>query len=218
MDALALIFGYLLGSIPTAHLIAMAKTGGDTHALGTGNVGGLNTIRQVGMSAGLAVIAIDIGKGALTVILAYYALKVDIIFVLGAGVMAVVGHNWMIWLGFRGGRGMAATVGVLAASTLIYGYGWILLIFIGIILIVGLISRNLVLGNTVALFALPVIVYFATKSNLATWMALVTLAVIVIKFAPAAIADMQQRGLKGLGPDKVKAKKMMAKNDSQNTH
>jgi len=218
MNALALIFGYLLGSIPTAYLIALAKTGGDTHALGVGNVGGLNTIRQVGMSAGLAVIVIDIVKGALTIILAYYALKVDTIFVLGAGVMAVVGHNWMIWLGFRGGRGMAATVGVLAASTLIYGYGWIFLIFMGIILIVGLISRNIVLGNAVSLFALPAIVYFATKSTLATWMALVTLAIIVIKFAPAAIADMKQRGLKGIGPDEVKAKKKTVKNDSQNTH
>jgi hypothetical protein len=94
----------------------------------------------------------------------------------------------------------------MAAATLIYGYGWIFLIFIGIILLVGLISRNIVLGNAVALFILPVIIYFATKSTLATWMALITLAVIVIKFAPAAISDMRRRGLKALGPDEVKAK------------
>jgi steroid 5-alpha reductase family enzyme len=72
--------------------------------------------------------------------------------------------------------------------------------------LVGLIARNLVMGNAVALLALPVIVYFATKSGLATWMAVAMLAVIVIKFAPAAIADMKCRGLKGLGPDEVKAK------------
>ena len=206
MNILALVFGYLLGSIPTAYLVARAKTGGGTKALGSGNVGGLNTIRQVGLSAGLAVIAIDMVKGALAIIMAYYALKVDTIFVLGAGVMAVVGHNWMVWLRFRGGRGMAATVGVLAAATLIYGYDWIFLIFIGIILLVGLISRNIVLGNAVALFALPVIVYFATKSNLATWMSSAVLAIIIVKFAPAAIADMRRRGLKALGPDEVKAK------------
>lgn len=207
MNILALVFGYLLGSIPTAYLVARAKTGGGTKALGNGNVGGLNTIRQVGMSAGLAVIAIDMVKGALAIIMAHYALKVDTIFVFGAGVMAVVGHNWMVWLRFRGGRGMAATVGVLAAATFIYGYGWIFLIFIGIILLVGLISRNIVLGNAVALFILPFLIYFATKSTLATWMALITLAVIVIKFAPAAISDMRRRGLKALGPDEVKAKK-----------
>ena len=200
MDILALLSGYLLGSIPTAYLIAMAKTGGNTNALGGGNVGGLNTIHKIGLAAGVAVIAGDIAKGALAIILAHYALKVDTIFVLGAGVMAVVGHNWMIWLGFRGGRGMAATVGALAASTLIYGYGWISLTIIGIILIVGLISRNLAMSNAVALVTLPVIVYFATKSTLATWMALVTLAIIVIKvikLAPAAINDMKRRGFKG---------------------
>jgi glycerol-3-phosphate acyltransferase PlsY len=207
MDLLALVFGYLLGSIPTAQLIATAMSGGNANALGGGNVGGLNTIRKIGLWAGVAVIAGDISKGALAVILARYALGVDTVFVLGAGIMAVVGHNWMIWLGFRGGRGMAAAVGVLAASTLIYGYGWIFLIFAGIILIVGLISHNIVLGNAVALFSLPFIVYFATKSTLATWMALVELAVIAIKFAPAAIADMRRRGLKGLGPDEVKPKK-----------
>ena len=207
MDAMALVLGYLLGSIPTAHLIALAKTGGDVNALGGGNVGGLNTIRKIGLGAGVAVITVDLSKGALAVILAHYALKVDTLFVLGAGVMAVVGHNWMAWLSFRGGRGMAAAVGALAASTIIYGFGWVFLIFAGILLLVGLIGRNIVLGNAMALFALPFIVYFATKSALATWMALVTLAVIVIKFAPAAIADVKRRGLKGLGPDEVKAKK-----------
>jgi glycerol-3-phosphate acyltransferase PlsY len=205
MNILALVLGYLLGSIPTAYLIARAKTG-DANSLRGDNIGGLSTIRKVGLGAGLAVIAIDAGKGALAVILAYYVLRVDTAFVLGAGAMAVVGHNWMVWLGFRGGRGMAAAVGALAASTFIYGYGWVFLIFAGIILLVGLIARNLVMGNAVALLALPVIVYFATKSGLATWMAVAMLAVIVIKFAPAAIADMKCRGLKGLGPDEVKAK------------
>lgn len=207
MDLMALVFGYLLGSIPTAYLVALAKTGGDAHALGSGNVGGLNTIRKVGLGAGVVVIAIDLSKGALAIILAHYVLKVDTIFVLGAGVMSIIGHNWMLWLGFRGGRGMAATVGALAASAIIYGYAWIFLIFAGIILLVGLAGRNVVLGNAVALFALPVIVYFATKSTLATSMALAVLFVIVIKFAPAAIADVKRRGLKGLGPDEVKAKK-----------
>ena len=87
------------------------------------------------------------------------------------------------------------------------GYGWIFLIFAGIILLVGLVSHNIVLGNAVALLALPVIVYFATKSTLATCMALAALVIIAVKFAPAAIADMKKRGLKGLGPDEVKAKK-----------
>jgi glycerol-3-phosphate acyltransferase PlsY len=202
-----LVFGYLLGSIPTAYLVARVATGDDVKAISKGNIGGLNAIRQVGLIAGLAVIAIDIVKGALAIILAYYVMKVDTNFVLGAGVMAVVGHNWMVWLGFRGGRGMAATVGALAAASLIYGYSWIFIIFIGIIFLVWLINRNLVLGNAVALLVLPFVVYFGTESTLATWMVLATLAVIIIKFAPAAIADMKQRGMKGLGPDEVKPKK-----------
>ena len=167
----------------------------------------MSTIRKVGLSSGIAVIAVDIGKGALAVILARYLLGVGTAFVLGAGVMAVVGHNWMVWLKFRGGRGMAAAIGALAASTIIYGDVLVFLVFVGVIIVVGLIARNVVLGNAAALLVLPVIVYFATKSSLAVWMTLAMLVVVIIKFAPAAIADMKRRGLKGLGPDEDKAKK-----------
>jgi glycerol-3-phosphate acyltransferase PlsY len=207
MEILALLLGYLIGSLPTAYLVARLKSGGDPGALREGNVGGLNTIRQVSLSAGILVIIIDICKGAAAVLLAYYILKVGTAFVLGAGVAAIIGHNWMIWLRFRGGRGMAAAIGVISASALIYGYAWIILIIMAIILIFWIVARNIVLGNAIALITLPFMVYFGTGSTLATYMAIALVAVIAIKFAPAAISDIKRRGLKGLGPDKIEAKK-----------
>jgi glycerol-3-phosphate acyltransferase PlsY len=101
--------GYLWGSIPTARLIARLSTGKED-VLAGGNVGTLNTIRRVGLGPGLAVATLDIAKGAAAVLTAR-ALNVDSGYVLFAGVMAVVGHNWMVWLGFKGGKGMAAATG-----------------------------------------------------------------------------------------------------------
>jgi len=68
---IAIIVGYLVGSFPSAYLITRLATGQDIRRLGGGNVGGLNTFREVGALPALGVIAIDIGKGAATVALAY---------------------------------------------------------------------------------------------------------------------------------------------------
>lgn len=207
MEIPALLLGYLIGSLPTAYLVARLKPGGDPGALRDGNVGGLNTIRQVSLGAGILVIIIDICKGAAAVLLAYYILKAGTAFVLGAGIAAIIGHNWMVWLRFRGGRGMAAAIGVISACAFIYGYAWIILVTIAIILIFWIASRNIVLGNAIALITLPFMVYFGTRSTLATYTAIALVAVIAIKFAPAAISDIKRRGLKGLGPDKIEARK-----------
>lgn len=206
MDFLALLLGYLWGSIPTAYLIARKMTG-PRDALGDGNVGGLNTIRRVGLKAGLAVVGIDILKGAAAVATAYYLLEAGTAYVLGAGVAAVAGHNWMVWLRFRGGKGMAAAVGAIGASSFIFGYPVIILAMAGIILLIWLIVHNVVLGNAVSLFLLPLITWLATGSGLAVWLSAALLAVIVIKYIPDALGDFRKRGLEGLGRDDIRAKR-----------
>jgi glycerol-3-phosphate acyltransferase PlsY len=108
------ILGYFLGSIPSAYIAGRLLNGVDIRQVGNGNVGAANAFRQLGAKVGIAVFAIDAAKGGLATIVAQ-AVGVSQLWVLLAGAAAVVGHNWPLFLGFRGGRGEATTIGVLLA-------------------------------------------------------------------------------------------------------
>ncbi|MEL7562844.1 glycerol-3-phosphate acyltransferase [Dehalogenimonas sp. 4OHTPN] len=202
MPLLALLAGYLWGSIPTARLVA--RLSGQRLA---GNVGALNTIRSIGLKAGIAVAVLDVAKGAAAVLTARYALDASAGWVLFAGVGCVIGHNWMVWLGFKGGKGMAAAAGAVLTASLIYSQGWVFLVFAGIILAVWRLGRNLVLGNAVALLCLPGLAWLASHSAAVVLAALCLNAVIALKYAPDAIADFKRRGFGALGPDEIKPKR-----------
>lgn len=111
--ALAALAAYLLGSIPTAYLVGRMY-GVDIRRLGDRNVGAGNTVRQVGALAGAGVAFVDIFKGVAAVLLAR-ALGGGDVGAMLAGVLAVTGHNWPVFLGFRGGRGAATGIGVFFA-------------------------------------------------------------------------------------------------------
>ena len=98
------ILGYLLGSIPTAYIAGRLLRGRDIRQMGDGNVGAQNAFRQLGAKVGITVGIIDIGKGALAVLIAQAA-GIPLVAVLITGAAAVVGHNWPVFLGVRGGRG-----------------------------------------------------------------------------------------------------------------
>ena len=104
-EVIAIVIGYLLGSIPSAYIATRLATGRDIRQMGGGNVGGLNTYREVGAIPALAVGIVDIGKGVAAVAIAYWLLDVPQLFVVLAGLAAVVGHTWMVFLKFRGGGG-----------------------------------------------------------------------------------------------------------------
>ncbi len=106
---------YLLGSVPTAYILVCLVKGIDIRRVGTGNVGALNAFHQIGLAGGLTVLAVDAGKGALVV------LAVDWVGAPGWTVflstpLIVAGHNWPVFLGFRGGKGAAAIFGVSFAA------------------------------------------------------------------------------------------------------
>lgn len=111
---LAVLGGYLLGSIPWPYLVARLVKGIDIREVGTRNMGAMNVYREVGPAAGIAVILGDLGKGAAAVLLARRSRAPAIAWGL-AGVAAVVGHAWPPWLGFRGGIGAATGAGAQAA-------------------------------------------------------------------------------------------------------
>ncbi len=185
---IAIIIGYLLGSIPSAYIATRLAKGKDIRRLGGGNVGGLNVHREVGPWPALAVGIVDIGKGAAAVAIAYWLLQVPPLFVLLAGLSAVIGHDWMAFLKFSGGKGMGPTIGALAVVMPLYGYWPGLLIFFGVILIPLIITRNIALSMGIALLALPFITWFGTHSGIGTIMAVILGLLIAIRFLPTARA------------------------------
>ena len=112
--AVLIVFSYLLGAIPFAYLAGRWRKGIDIRTVGTLNAGAHNVMLEVGRGIGFLVAALDIGKGALPVLAANW-LRLSSWIGLGAGMAAVLGHNYPPYLGFRGGKGAAASLGVLLA-------------------------------------------------------------------------------------------------------
>ena len=188
-EIFAIIIGYLLGSIPSAYIAARLATGKDIRQMGGGNVGGLNVHREVGAWPAFAVGIVDLSKGAVAVAIAYWLLDLSPVFVLLAGLAAVIGHNWMVWLKFSGGKGMGVTIGALAVLMPVYGYWPGLLIFFGIILIPYVITRNIAISMCIALVCLPFITWLGMNSGIGTIMAVILGLAIGIKFLPTAKAS-----------------------------
>jgi glycerol-3-phosphate acyltransferase PlsY len=117
------VASYLVGSVPFALFAGLLLRGVDVRTIGSGNVGGTNVMRVAGKGWGALVIALDLGKGLAGAGLIGGLLYRDAmpvspeLFRVICGAMAVVGHNWPVWLGFRGGKGVATSVGVFFAVT-----------------------------------------------------------------------------------------------------
>ena len=153
VEALAIIIGYLLGSIPFAYIAGRLIKGVDIRQAGGGNVGALNVMREIGTAAGLGVLLADMAKGAVAVLIAQW-LGLSTIFVFIAGFAAVVGHNWPVFLKFKGGMGAATTLGVLLALAPVQ-----FAISFAIMVLVVLITSNFRLGMGAGLALLPLILW-----------------------------------------------------------
>ena len=111
IELTSIVTGYLLGSLPTAYIITKYRMGIDIREVGVCNMGGANVIREVGKWEGILTLIIDMGKGAFAILIAQL-LGVSLIWVLVAGFAAMLGHNYPVWLGFRGGKGIATVMGI----------------------------------------------------------------------------------------------------------
>ena len=158
---LGIFINYLIGSIPTAYIFGRLLKGIDIRQYGSGNVGATNALRVLGKSTGITVLALDIVKGFLPLLLLgdFFALKTSIqpqILYIILGVSCICGHNWTIFLNFKGGKGIATTLGMLLALAVkVSGLGLI----IGLVLLIWLgtfiISRIVSLSSLVAAVFLP---------------------------------------------------------------
>jgi glycerol-3-phosphate acyltransferase PlsY len=147
------VVAYLLGSIPFGFLIVKAR-GSDIRLTGSGNIGAANVTRSAGAVAGVLTLLLDAGKGYVAVWLASRSTNGDAEWMIAAAVLAVVGHMFPVWLGFKGGKGVATGLGVFlpicpqaAGAAVVL---WILVVVFW---------RYSSLGSISAATALPVFVY-----------------------------------------------------------
>ncbi len=154
MPWLIVLLGYFLGSIPTAWIAGRLLKGVDIRQVGDENMGAANAFRQLGAKVGIAVFFVDAGKGALAILIAQAA-NIPQVFVLLTGAAAVAGHNWPVFIGFRGGRGESTAIGVLL--TLITQP---MLILAGPALATLFIKRNVIIASCVLFIPLPLVCWW----------------------------------------------------------
>ena len=121
-DVVLVVLGYVFGSIPSGYIWSRLVKGVDVRSTGSGNVGGMNVARNVSPLAGILTGVTDAGKGALATWIALRFGSGPAV-AMAAAVLAVLGHNYMLFLGFRGGKGLGVTIGsllVLAPVAIIY--------------------------------------------------------------------------------------------------
>ena len=177
MPLFTLLLGYLLGSIPSGFLAGKWCKGIDLRSIGSGSTGATNVLRNVGKGPALVVFLVDVAKGAAAVLLASALTQNnplnDWIQVL-AGLAALAGHIWPIWLGFKGGKAVATGLG------LFLGLAWpVGLACFGMFMAVFSFSRIVSLASVVAALSLPLLMAAGSGSNANLVVALVAMALVL---------------------------------------
>jgi glycerol-3-phosphate acyltransferase PlsY len=178
LPVLVVIVAYLLGSIPFGYLIVRAREGADVRETGSGGTGATNVTRRAGKIAGVLTLVCDALKGLGAVLLARWLATPDFGInwtVAAAAIAVMLGHIFPVWLGFRGGKGVATGVGVfLALSPMAIACS--LALFVPIVVL----TRYISLGSIVAAAAFPIFVWvFITMDRIPGQQApLVTAAVL----------------------------------------
>jgi glycerol-3-phosphate acyltransferase PlsY len=167
----ALVFGYLLGSIPFGLLLTRAAGLGDVRKIGSGNIGATNVLRTGNKKLAAATLLLDALKGTAAVLIAgYFGPDQALI----AGLGAFLGHLYPVWLGFRGGKGVATYLGVLVAvawqGALVFAAAWLAVAFL---------TRYSSLAALVAAVAVPVALYLLGFGRAAELFVLLSLIVFV---------------------------------------
>jgi len=185
--AISIICAYLIGSIPSAYIAGRLRKRVDIREVGSRNVGAMNVFYKVGFAPGLLVLAADIGKGAAAVALARW-LGVPFIAELFAGVAAVIGHGFPVFLRFRGGRGGATCIGIL-----IFLMPWGIPIYLAIFGLVLLLTHYPTLSYSVAFLCFPFIAWLIYHSWVLVVFSIGILLLPGIKYIPR-IKEMRTTG------------------------
>lgn len=154
-----IVIAYLLGNISTSYMIAKKMAGVDIRTQGSGNAGSTNVLRTLGKKAGAYTFLGDLLKGMLAVFIARLIANITGIDSLIAGYIAVVfvvcGHNWPAFLGFRGGKGVATSLGAMIAMNPFIALGCF-----GVFLIIVAITKYVSLGSILGIALSPIVMIF----------------------------------------------------------
>jgi glycerol-3-phosphate acyltransferase PlsY len=149
----AIAVGYLLGSVPFAFVLSRRWRGIDIRRTGSGNVGAANVLRTSGVIAAVVVMVLDACKGAGSVLLVQRWAAGDAA-PAAAGLAAIIGHIYPVWLRFRGGKGVATAAGVFSILT-----PWVMLPVVSVFVITVWLTRFISLGSIAATVALGPLAY-----------------------------------------------------------
>lgn len=150
MAVIPVIIAYLLGSISFSYLLGRIFKGIDIRKHGSGNAGATNTLRVLGFGPAIAVLLLDVAKGIVAVWVPVWLGYEQLWLHAACGIAAIAGHNWPVYFGFRGGKGIATTIGVMATLAFLPS------LFAGIIAILSIVfTRYVSLGSLLFTGLLP---------------------------------------------------------------
>lgn len=198
----AIIISYSLGSIPTAYIFGRLLKGIDIRKHGSGNVGATNAWRVLGKTTGITVLVLDILKGYIPVVFlgSFLASRISLadkaILPISLGLSCICGHNWTLFLGFKGGKGIATTLGVLAGFSMqIPGLRLILILLILTWFFIFLITRIISAASVLTSIALPVFTVMFRQS-----IAVVSFSILLCVFSVIRHLPNLKRILQGKEP------------------
>lgn len=185
---LGIIVSYLLGCVPIAYILGWMSKGIDIRKFGSGNVGATNALRVLGKGPGITVLVLDILKGFMAVIFLGNLLISKITLIppettrIILGLSCICGHNWTIFLRFKGGKGIATTSGVLLGlavkiSGLKIIVGLVILTWIAVFIIIRIVSA----ASIIAGLALPIYMVIFRQSNVLIFLGIVLSIFIVLR-------------------------------------
>ncbi|MDD5120365.1 MAG: glycerol-3-phosphate 1-O-acyltransferase PlsY [Candidatus Omnitrophica bacterium] len=184
----ALVSSYLIGSIPTAYLFVRFLKGADIRKVGSGNVGATNALRVLGKGPGVLVLLLDIFKGFAAVVFLgnYFVNKPGFLeghnLLILMGLCCICGHNWTIFLQFKGGKGIATSFGVLLALSIqIHGLNIVMGLIILVWLIVFIASRIVSLSSIISAIALPFFCFLFKQPKPVLYLSLLLSAFVIIR-------------------------------------
>lgn len=158
MEAMALVGAYLIGAIPFGLILTRLVKGVDVRASGSGNIGATNVLRTAGKGLGVATLILDVAKGLVPVLVArryFHAEPVQA----AVGFSAFLGHCYPVYIGFRGGKGVATGLGAIVALS-----PWVALVAVGVFAVVVAVTRWVSVGSMAGAASIPVAMHVAGAS------------------------------------------------------
>ncbi|MPW27267.1 glycerol-3-phosphate 1-O-acyltransferase PlsY [Alkalibaculum sp. M08DMB] len=157
-DFIILLVCYLIGNISFSYVLTKIKLKKDIREFGSGNAGTTNVLRVLGRKYAILVLVGDVLKGIIAIILGKLLASSEMYIIL-CGLLVIIGHNWPALMGFRGGKGIATSIGVFVTYDPIVAF-----ICIGIGVLIIVISKYVSLGSVIGMSIFPIVVVMLSRS------------------------------------------------------